>query len=90
MNSLFYERTGESRLGVRVGIPCLLLDCQRRLGEQRLEPSGQVRADVVPLVGELAASSRAIGIRFVYQDFNAGLGTLGRKIVLSDHINTSS
>ena len=32
LSSLFHEGTRKSRLGVRVGVPCLFLDGQRRFG----------------------------------------------------------
>lgn len=44
---LFNEGTRESRLGVGVGVPGLLLDHEGRLWEQGLEPAGQVTAHVV-------------------------------------------
>lgn len=48
-DSLFDEGTLEARLGVGVGVPRLLLHGEGRLGQQALEPAGEVAAHMINL-----------------------------------------
>ena len=52
-HSLFDEWALEPRLGVGVRVPGLLFHRQRGLGQEGLEPAGQMRPNMVDLVGEL-------------------------------------
>lgn len=63
---LLDERAGVARLGVGIGVPGLLLDHQGRLGQEALEPAGQVAAHVVDLVGVLAVAAGPVRVRLVH------------------------
>ena len=73
---LLDEGRGVARLGVGVGVPGLLLDHQRGLGQEALEPAGQVAAHVVDLVGVLAAAARPVRVGLVHDYLDAAARAL--------------
>ena len=79
MDLLLHEGTFEPRLSVRVRVPGLFLDGERRRGQEPLEPTREMGAHVVDLVGELTGAAGAVGVRLVDKDLHAGLGALKKR-----------
>ena len=56
--------------GVRVGVPGLLFNPQRRFGQDGAEPAGNVHANVVNFVGVLARPTRSICVGLILEDLH--------------------